>query len=74
MPYYRLYHLDQNRFVGVDNFHAGDDGQAIRQARQLNGTTTCELWEGGRRITTLQAKENAGSQFGAAPASASTEC
>ncbi len=46
MPDYRLYHIMQNRFVGVDNFRAEDDGHALREARHLNGSTSSELWEG----------------------------
>ena len=59
MPYYRLYHIEQNRFVGVDEFHAGDDDRARRDARMLNGTATSELWEGGRKIMTMRPGEEA---------------
>lgn len=57
MPDYRLYHIKQHQFVGVDDFSAGDDAQAFRDAKSLNGTSASELWEGSRKITTLQPDE-----------------
>ena len=59
MAYYRLYHIKQNRFVGVDDFQAENDTQALLDASLLNGTSISELWEGGRKIKTLQPNENA---------------
>ena len=59
MPDYRLYHLKQNKFVGVDEFDAPDDAQARRIAKPLNGTAVSELWEGGRKIVTFQPDEEA---------------
>ena len=53
MPYYRLYHVKKDRFAGVDDFEAGDDVQAVRQAAALNGTATAELWCGARKVKTF---------------------
>jgi hypothetical protein len=50
MPYYRLYHVKQDHFAGVDDFEADDDVQACRHAETLNGTATAELWCGKRKI------------------------
>jgi hypothetical protein len=50
MPYYRLYHVRRERFTGVEDFDAEDDVQAVRHAQTLNGSSTAELWCGGRRI------------------------
>ncbi len=33
MPYYRLYHVGDNGFVGVDDFQADNDAQALRDSR-----------------------------------------
>lgn len=54
MPYYRLYHIKQNRFVGVDDFEAEDDTQAMRNAKPARGAEALELWEGRRKIRTFQ--------------------
>lgn len=59
MPYYRLYHLKENRFVGVEDFTAEDDTRALHVAQSLNGTAASELWEGGRKIKTFQPNEDA---------------
>lgn len=53
MPYYRLYHVEQDHFAGVDDFHAGDDVEAVRHAATLNGTSKAELWCGARKIKTF---------------------
>ena len=53
MPYYRLYHVRQSHFAGVDDFQAEDDVQAVRHAETLNGTSTAELWCGARKINTF---------------------
>ena len=50
MPYYRLYHVKQDHFAGVDDFEAVDDVQACRHAETLNGPATAELWCGKRKI------------------------
>ena len=57
MPSYRVYHLDHHRFVGFDDFNAVDDAQAIRDSKSLNGVATSELWEGSRKVATLQPDE-----------------
>ena len=54
MPYYRLYHVKQDHFAGVDDFEAEDDVQACRHAETLNGTATAELWSGKRKIKVFQ--------------------
>lgn len=53
MPYYRLYHVRQEHFAGVDDFEASDDVEAVRHARSLSGTATAELWCGARKIKTF---------------------
>jgi hypothetical protein len=53
MPYYRLYHVEQDHFAGVDEFEAEDDVQAVRHAKALNGPATAELWCGKRKVKTF---------------------
>lgn len=50
MPNYRLHHIKQDHFAGVDDFEADDDVQACRHAGRLNGSGTAELWSGRRKI------------------------
>ena len=53
MPYYRLYHVRNDHFAGVDDFEAEDDVRAVRHAGTLNGTSAAELWCGPRKIKTF---------------------
>ena len=54
MPYYRLYHVKDDHFAGVDDFEAEDDVQACRHAQTLNGSSTAELWSGKRKIKVFE--------------------
>jgi hypothetical protein len=53
MPYYRLYHVKDDNFAGVDDFEA-EDVQACRHATSLNGTATAELSSGKRKNKGVQ--------------------
>jgi len=66
MPYYRLYSFEGSRLVGAKEFHAADDIQAIRGARLIERTATCELWEGGRKVAMPPFKKAAASLRGVA--------
>ena len=63
MGYYRLYLLDgpNGRFIGIEEFEAADDAEAVRLAEQLPGRNARELWCGKRKVKTLAAKSAAGS-------------
>jgi hypothetical protein len=50
MPYYRLYHVKEDHFAGVDEFEAADDATAVRHAGTLNRPATAELWCGSRKV------------------------
>lgn len=54
MPHYRLYHIEHSRLIGADGIDAPDDAQATLAAKRLNGTAEAELWEGSRKVATLQ--------------------
>ena len=54
VPYYRLYHVKDDHFAGVDDFEADDDVQAVRHALKLIGTATAELWSGKRKIKSFR--------------------
>jgi hypothetical protein len=58
VPYYRLYHVKDDHFAGVDDFEAPDDLQAIHHAKTLDGTAAAELWCGKRKIKTFELEEN----------------
>ena len=53
MGYYRLYLIENGRFVGFEEIDAMDDGQAIQSAEQRNGTHAVELWCGKRMVASL---------------------
>jgi hypothetical protein len=57
MPAYRCYYInDRDRIVGMDAYVAGDDGEAIEQAKRLLADRAdslysgCEVWDGSRRV------------------------
>lgn len=55
---YRAKLLDTSgRIVTTMPIMAGDDLEALKQVRGLSETYTVELWEGGRRVTTVQKRE-----------------
>lgn len=54
MPYYRLYHVKDDSFAGVDDFDAPDDVQAVKHAETLNAGATAELWSGKRKVKTFE--------------------
>lgn len=60
MPFYHFYHIEHFRLVRTDLFQAADDAEAVRDARLLERTAASELWEGGRKIATLEAAGRAG--------------
>lgn len=57
MPDYRLYRLHplSGRFVGVEEIHAADDAAAIGECYQHANGSAVELWEGGRKVTRVDA-------------------
>lgn len=50
MPCYRLYHVRNDHFAGVDEFEAADDVTAVRHADKLDRPATAELWCGKRKV------------------------
>ena len=59
MGYYRLYLIENGRFVGFEEIEAVDDGQALHTAEQRNGTHAVELWCGKRMVTSLPVQPKA---------------
>ncbi|HYJ51883.1 MAG TPA: hypothetical protein VEW04_01815 [Allosphingosinicella sp.] len=53
MGYYRLYLIENGRFVGFEEIDAMDDEQAIQSAEQRSGTHAVELWCGKRKVASL---------------------
>jgi hypothetical protein len=55
MYYYRLYYLDHNdhHIVDVQDFRAGSDALAIKQAGEARHGELRELWNGDRRVLEL---------------------
>ena len=54
MAQYRLYCLDaEGMSVAAEWIEAGTDGEAIDQARLLQGLRQCEVWLGNRLVATL---------------------
>lgn len=68
MPDYRLYRLDPHsgRFLGVEEIHASDDVSAVNESQQRAQGNAVELWEGGRRVTRIDAMPN-GTAFAPSP-------
>lgn len=57
MPDYKLYCLDGARRIqrAADVISAPSDEDAVAEARAMNMPTACELWQGGRLVTTIPA-------------------
>ena len=55
MADYRLYHIRDGHFRGVDHVEAMDDGAAIRTAAALVGEKAAELWCGDRMVRAFPA-------------------
>jgi hypothetical protein len=57
MPNYRLYRLDPHsgHFIGVEEIHAADDVSAIHEIQQRSYGNSVELWDGGRKVTRIDA-------------------
>jgi hypothetical protein len=47
---YRLYQLVDNHIVGVENFEAAEDGEALRYASMKIMGQAVEIWCGNRRV------------------------
>ena len=55
MAEYRLYCLnDAGRFTRVHEIKANNDAEALARARAMKLPTKCELWEGRRKVATLE--------------------
>lgn len=69
MPDYRLYRLDPftGHFIGVEELHAADDVSAIHMIQQRAYGSSVELWQGGRKVTRLDAPLEGAAQATAAP-------
>jgi hypothetical protein len=50
MASYQLYHLRNGQLVGSDHVEAGDDGDAVRIARQRGDGRITEIWNDSRRV------------------------
>lgn len=57
MPNYRLYRLDRDNghFIGVEEIHAADDASAVHEIQQRAYGNSVELWDGGRKVTRIDA-------------------
>lgn len=57
MPGYRLYSMDPHNghIDGVEEFHSGDDVEAILLVQNRRRETPAELWCGGRKVLRLDA-------------------
>lgn len=57
MPDYRLYslHPDTGHFTDVEEMHAADDVSAVHAIQLRRFAVAVELWQGGRKITRLDA-------------------
>lgn len=53
VAYYRLYHVRDGHFVGVELIEAEEDGAAVRAAQERVGELPAELWCGDRKVSTL---------------------
>lgn len=61
MPNYRLYRLEphSSRFIGVEEIHASDDLSAVNEIQQRANGNSVELWDGGRKVTRIDALPDA---------------
>lgn len=59
MDDYRLYRVDGTGQIQlVELLKAGDDDDAVQQARKLGRDgLKCEVWQGRRLVTTLQSQD-----------------
>ena len=57
MPDYRLYRMDPHsgHIEGVEEFHSGDDVEAILLVQNRPRAAPVELWCGGRKVLRLDA-------------------
>ncbi len=57
MPAYRLYSMNPHsgHIDGVEEFHSGDDVEAILLVQNRTRSTPAELWCGGRKVLHLDA-------------------
>lgn len=53
VAYYRLYHVRDGHFVGVELIEAEEDGAAVRAAEERVGELPAELWCGDRKVRSL---------------------
>jgi len=54
MPIYRLYEVDgAGNFMAVVHLEAADDAECLANARRLQLTARCELWERARIVAVL---------------------
>ena len=62
MPDYRLYLMNPHNghIDGVEEFHSGDDVEAILLAEKSRHKVPVELWCGGRKVARLDAAPEAG--------------
>ena len=61
MPYYRLYMMNPHsgHIDGVEEFHSGDDVEAILLAEKGRHKVPVELWCGERKVARLDAAPEA---------------
>ena len=69
MPGYRLYRMNPHsgHIDGVEEFHSGDDVEAILLVQNRTHDAPLELWSGGRKVMRLDAPAETGASA-AAPA------
>lgn len=62
MPDYRLYRLDRftGHIVGVEEFHAGSDVDAVHTIENRPRTEAMELWQERRKIRRFDAAPDIG--------------
>ncbi|HTU09793.1 MAG TPA: hypothetical protein VMG08_02750 [Allosphingosinicella sp.] len=61
MPDYRLYRMNPHsgHIDGVEEFHSGDDVEAILLVQNKPRATSVELWCGGRKVVRFDAPPEA---------------
>ena len=66
MPDYRLYSMDPHsgHIDGVEEFHSGDDVEAILLVQNRARAAPAELWYGGRKVLHLDAVPEAAALTG----------
>lgn len=60
MTHYRFYQIDQRGrvFTAPTVLHCRDDDEAISQGQGLVGEFPLEIWDGGRRVGTLEPEQS----------------